>query len=140
MFLRPQLIFSPPWLVASPQILGSLQEVFRSPAAMIRGNLNKGDSVPRGSTDNLVCAFAVISEKILVALDGDMKGIAKAHGASNSIYSKLNLVKLSCTPPEAAARLKVAMSLIEHEWHVNAGSEGRRLYVEVLTTVIRTMR
>jgi predicted nuclease of predicted toxin-antitoxin system len=102
--------------------------------------LNKGDSVPRGSTDNLVCAFAVISEKILVALDGDMKGIAKAHGASNSIYSKLNLVKLSCTPPEAAARLKVAMSLIEHEWHVNAGSEGRRLYVEVLTTVIRTMR
>ncbi len=102
--------------------------------------LNKGDRVPRGAKDTLVCAFAVISDVILVAIDGDMKMIAKGHGASNSIYAKLNLVKLSCAPPEAAARLNTAVSLIEHEWHVNGGAGQRRLYVEILASLIRTMR
>lgn len=102
--------------------------------------LNKGNLVPRGAKDTLVCAFAIMSDMILVAIDGDMRMIAKGHGASSSIYAKLNLVKLSCSPPEAAARVKTAISLIEHEWHVNAGVGGRRLYVEILASVIRTMR
>ena len=67
--------------------------------------LNKGDVVPRGSKDTLVCAFAIMSDQILVAIDGDMKVIARTHGASNSQYTKLNLLKLSCTPPEAASRV-----------------------------------
>lgn len=102
--------------------------------------LNKGDLVPRGAKDTLVCAFALMSDMILVAIDGDMKTIAKSHGASGSMYAKLNLLKLSCTPPQAAIRIESAMTLVEHEWHVNADADGRRFYVEVLTSVIRTMR
>ena len=102
--------------------------------------LNKGNLVPRGAKDPLVCAFAVMNDLILVAMDGDMKAIARAHGASNSIYAKLNLLKLSCIPPNAAGRVKAAMTLIEHEWHVNAGREGRRLFVEIMTSVIRSNR
>jgi len=102
--------------------------------------LNKGDIVPRGAKDTLVCAFAIMSDMILVAIDGDMRMIAKAQGLSGSMYAKLNLVKLSCSPVEAGSRVKAAMSLIEHEWHVNLGTGDRRLYVEILTSVIRTMR
>lgn len=102
--------------------------------------LNKGDVVPRGSKDTLVCAFAIMSDQILVAIDGDMKVIARTHGASNSQYTKLNLLKLSCTPPEAASRVQAAMTLIEHEWHVGDATDGRRFYVEIMKSVMRTNR
>jgi predicted nuclease of predicted toxin-antitoxin system len=102
--------------------------------------LNKGDLVPRGSKDPLVCIFAVVNDAILVAMDGDMKAIAKSHGASKSIFAKLNLLKLSCLETEAAERLQATISLIEHEWHVNAEAPGRRLFVEIMTSVIRSNR
>lgn len=102
--------------------------------------LNKGDLVARGAKDTLVCAFAIMNDLILVASDGDMKVIAKANGATGSIYAKLNLLKLSCTPPEAAERVKVMMTLIEHEWHVGAEREGRRLFVEVQSMAVRSNR
>ena len=102
--------------------------------------VNKGKVVPRSSKDSLVCASAILNDAILVATDGDMKAIAKGHGVSGSAYAKLNLVKLSCPETEAAARVKAAITLIEHEWHINAGTTGRRLFVEILTTVIRTNR
>jgi predicted nuclease of predicted toxin-antitoxin system len=102
--------------------------------------VNRGDVVPRSSKDPLVCASAILNDAILVATDGDMRSIAKGHGISNSAYAKLNLVKLSCLETEAAGRFKAAMTLIEHEWYVNAESAGRRLFVEIMTTVIRTNR
>ncbi len=102
--------------------------------------LNRGDRVPRGAKDSLVCAFAILNEAILVAMDGDMKAIARGAGITGSAYAKLNLLKLSCLETEAAARVKAAMTLIEHEWHVGAGTPGRRLFVEILTSVIRSNR
>jgi hypothetical protein len=32
------------------------------------------------------------------------------------------------------------MSLIEHEWNFSAGKPGRRIFIEILDTVIRTVR
>jgi predicted nuclease of predicted toxin-antitoxin system len=95
----------------------------------------------RGSSDQLVCVIADINQAILVALDGDMKRIAQGYGVGARRYLRLGLIKLSCHEPDAARRVKEAMSLIEHEWEYSAGiTSGRRIFVEILDTVIRTVR
>lgn len=100
---------------------------------------NTGKYIPRGSKDNEVCAAAILNEAILVATDGDMKQIAKKNGISNSAYSRLSLLKLSCDEPSAASRVEACMSLIEHEWHVGDG-QTRRLFVEIQKSAVRTNR
>lgn len=100
--------------------------------------LNK--TMARGSSDPLVCVIADINDAILVALDGDMKRIAQGQGIGSRRFLKLGLIKLSCYEPDAAKRVEEAMSLIEHEWNFSAGKEGRRIFVEILDTVIRTVR
>jgi predicted nuclease of predicted toxin-antitoxin system len=94
----------------------------------------------RGSADQVVCVIADINNSILVALDGDMKRIAQGIGAGGRKYLQLGLIKLSCYEPDAARRVREAMSLIEHEWDYSAGKPGRRIFVEILDTVIRTVR
>jgi hypothetical protein len=37
-------------------------------------------------------------------------------------------------------RVRAAMSLIEHEWNATAGTEGRRIFVEISDKVIRSFR
>lgn len=98
------------------------------------------DSITTGSKDPLVCIAAEANEAILVAHDADMKGLAKRHGVTNGRFKKLNLVKLSCPEPRAVDRLRASLSLIEHEWMVADGKKARRLFVEILKDVIRTMR
>lgn len=102
------------------------------------GFLNK--TLARGSSDPLVCAIADINDAILVALDGDMKRIAQSYGVGSRRFLRLGLVKLSCFEPDAARRVREAISLIEHEWSVTEGSDGRRIFVEISDRVIRTFR
>lgn len=102
------------------------------------GFLNK--SIARGSSDHLVCAIADINNAILVALDGDMKRIAQGYGIGSRRFLRLGLIKLSCFEPDAAKRVRSAMSLIEHEWMISESSEGRRIFVEISDTVIRSFR
>lgn len=100
--------------------------------------LNKTSA--RASTDHLVCKLADLDEAILVALDGDMKRIAQSHGVGAGKYLKLGLIKLSCKEPNAANRVKSAMSLIEHEWSQGESNPHRRIFVEIGDLVIRTYR
>jgi predicted nuclease of predicted toxin-antitoxin system len=100
--------------------------------------LNK--TLSRGSSDHLVCAIADINNAVLVALDGDMKRIAQGHGVGSGKYLKLGLIKLSCYEPDAAKRLRAAMSLVEHEWMVSEGRSGRRIFIEISDSVIRSFR
>jgi len=102
------------------------------------GFLNK--TMARASSDQLVCVIADINNAILIALDGDMKRIAQGYGIGARTFLKLGLLKLSCYEPDAARRVKEAMSLIEHEWNYTAGTDGRRIFIEILDTVIRTVR
>src|SRR6185437_14982182 len=67
----------------------------------------------RGSPDTVVCVIADINDAILVSLDGDMKRIAQGYGVGGRTFLKLGLIKLSCYEPDAAHRVKEAMSLIE---------------------------
>lgn len=98
------------------------------------------EAIATGSPDQLVCAAAEANDAILVALDADMKRLASRRGIGKARYRKLSLLKLSCKEPKAAARVQAALSLIEHEWAIREGSSDRRLFVEILDGVIRTMR
>jgi predicted nuclease of predicted toxin-antitoxin system len=98
------------------------------------------DSIATGSPDPLVCVAAQANDAILVAHDADMKGLAKRYGAGQGRFKYLSLIKLSCPEPRAADRMKEAITLIEHEWQISQTKAARRLYVEILTSVIRTMR
>ena|SRR5215210_6800142 len=100
--------------------------------------LNK--ELARGSSDHLVCAIADINNAILIALDGNMKRIAQGYGVGSGKYLKLGLIKLSCFEPDAAMRVRAAMTLIEHEWNVTAAKEGRRIFVEISDKVMRSFR
>jgi predicted nuclease of predicted toxin-antitoxin system len=102
------------------------------------GFLNK--TLARGSADPLVCAIADINQAILVAGDGDMKRIAQSYGIGARRFLRLGLIKLSCYEPDAAKRVREAMTLIEHEWLVSGGRSGRRIFVEISDGVIRSFR
>jgi predicted nuclease of predicted toxin-antitoxin system len=102
--------------------------------------LLRESGVARGSSDQVVCAFAEVSDSILVALDGDMKQLAKDNGVGGGRFKRLNLLKLSCGEPNASKRVLQALSLIEHEWAVDKQERERRLYVEIGIAVIRSYR
>ena len=97
-------------------------------------------SLPRGSADQLVCVAALNAGAILVAADHDMKSIAKANGVGNERFKALSLIKLSCRKPEAAEKVRQAMSLIEHEWLCDAANGRRRLWIEIQSSVIKIVR
>ena len=98
------------------------------------------EATPRGSDDPVVCAAALANDAILVALDGDMKTIARGHGISSRRFARLSLIKLSCSEPSAMARISGAMSLIESEWRFSEGKAARRLFVEIGRGFIKTNR
>ena len=98
------------------------------------------EAIAPGSSDLLVCAAALANEAILVALDGDMREIAKNHGVGNSRYKKLSLIKLSCNETVAASRLSQFMELIETEWKIASTKASRRLFVDLSESRITVYR
>jgi predicted nuclease of predicted toxin-antitoxin system len=98
------------------------------------------DAIATGSPDQLVCAVSEANDAILVALDGDMRQLAQRHGIGQRRYRKLSLLKLSCRETRAAARVVQAMSLIEHEWNYSAGSNDRRIFIEINDEAMHTKR
>lgn len=94
----------------------------------------------RGTPDQAVCVTAIKNEAILVALDGDMRQIAKSFGVGSGAFAKLSLIKLSCPEPEAAKRVRAVMSLLEHEWSLVDREHVRRLFIEIQSAVIRINR
>lgn len=98
------------------------------------------EAIALGSSDLLVCAAAEANSAILVALDGDMRQIAKGHGVSNGRYKKLSLIKLSCSEVQAAARIEQFIELIESEWRLSNEKVGRRLFVDVSDSRITIFR
>lgn len=98
------------------------------------------DAIEPGSPDTLVCATAEANDAILVACDGDMRELARQHGVGRMRFKKLHLIKLSTEAPKYDGRVKLAMTLIEHEWGICSMKRGSRLFIEIQTDVIRTVR
>lgn len=98
--------------------------------------------LPEGSPDELVCAAALENKAILVAIDGDMKQMAKRYGVTpkGERFNRLHIIRLCCPENLAAQRLEQALSLIEHEWRFTKAKAARRLWVDVATHYIRSHR
>lgn len=98
------------------------------------------EALTPGSPDVLVAKAAEANEAILVAVDGDMKELAKRAGIGGGRFRQLSLLKFSCREPMAAKRLAQALSLVEHEWAVSEEKAARRLFVEISDGFIKTHR
>lgn len=93
-----------------------------------------------GSPDVVVAKTAEVNDAILIALDGDMKTLAKRAGIGRERFKRLSLLKLSCRETAAAQRVEQAISLIENEWTISAAKKARRLFVEIGDAFIKTQR
>jgi len=98
------------------------------------------EKIATNSPDPLVAAVAEANEAILVSLDADFKRIARRHGVGKRDFRRLSLIKLSCRESRCYQRISDAMSLILHEWNVAQEGRDRRLFMEIMDNVIRTIR
>ena len=94
----------------------------------------------RGSPDALVAEIALRNDAILVAVDKDMRQIARKHGVGSTRFRRLHLLQFRCTEPQAIHRVREAADLIEAEWDVACSKAARRFWVEVGDGYIRTHR
>lgn len=66
--------------------------------------------------------------------------MAASVGLSQERFRKLSRVCLRCSEPEAAGRMRAALSLIAHEWGWLQENGGERLWVDVGASYIRSNR
>jgi len=93
------------------------------------------------SPDNLVAAVAEANNAVLVSMDSDFKSMVSRIGIGQRSFRKLSLIRFErCRESHAAARMKSAMSLIEHEWRNGNGLHDRRMFVVITEKTIRTHR
>lgn len=100
----------------------------------------RDSDIQKGVVDPLVCAAAEANDAVRVALDGDMKQLARDRGVGQSRFRRMSLLHLQCRESQATTRVSGALSLIEHEWRHASQAGGRRLFVVVGQSMIRTNR
>ena len=98
------------------------------------------DVMARGSADPLVAEVAQRNAAILVAIDRDMRQLAKDRGIGSQRFKRLHLLQFRCTAVQSVARVREAYSLIEHEWALAQTKDARRFWVEIGDSYIRTHR
>ena len=98
------------------------------------------EKIATNSPDPLVAAVAEANEAILVSLDADFRQLAKRHGVGRREFRRLSLIKLSCRESRCYERIADAMSLILHEWNLAQEGRDRRLFIDIMDNVIRTIR
>jgi hypothetical protein len=81
-----------------------------------------------------------MNDAVLVSLDSDFKSLAPRAGVGKLRFRTLSRIGLKCTEPQAAKRITVAMSLIEHDWDLAQRRGDKRMIVEIGQTSIRTIR
>jgi predicted nuclease of predicted toxin-antitoxin system len=98
--------------------------------------------LPDGVPDEMVCATALRNDAILVAIDNDMRRLARRYGTgpNHDRFKQLSLIRIGCNPALAAKRVEQAMSLIEHEWAYAGTKAARRLWVDIEPHAIRSHR
>jgi predicted nuclease of predicted toxin-antitoxin system len=96
-----------------------------------------GDDFP----DALVAAVAEANNAILVTFDPDFKALASRIGIGRRRFATLSLIRFEkCRESQAARRIEVALSLIEHEWAIRTSAGDRRMFVVITSQTIRTHR
>ena len=101
-----------------------------------------GDVLDNGASDEMVAITAMLNEAVLIAVDLDMKRLARRFGAARDggKFEKLDLIWIGCDPVMAAKRLSHSMSFIEHEWEVRCEKAARRMWVSIENHRLTTYR
>lgn len=90
--------------------------------------------------DQIVATVAENMDAILVSNDYDYRTIAPRIPIGRSRFQRLSRVHLRCSEPQAANRIRDAMSFLEFEFGLAQNSHDRRMIVEIRDRVIRTIR
>lgn len=100
------------------------------------------DVLPDRTPDEIVCITAVESAAVLVAIDHDMKQLARQYGVtpSGDKHKTLNIIRVCCNEVSAAARVGQALPLILLEWDFCCAKTARRMWVDVGPHFIKTHR
>lgn len=96
--------------------------------------------IPRDSPDQLVATISELYEAVLVSFDKDFKALAPRVGMGQQRFRRLSRIGFRCSEPQATRRIRVALSLIEHEWQIAQTAADKRMIVEISETTIRTIR
>ena len=100
------------------------------------------DVLSPSAKDSVVAATAIQNNAVLIAVDRDMRQLAKRWGSpgEGSRYSRLNLIFISCNSALAPKRVRYAMSLIEHEWKIACQKVSRAMWITINPHDIRCHR
>ena len=95
--------------------------------------IHHGDALANGDADELVAATAILNGAALIAVDRDMRRLARRFGSPSGggRYDRLHLISVTCNEVLAAKRLDQALSFIEHEWQVACAKTAGRLWVDI---------
>lgn len=81
------------------------------------------DVMPVRTVDPVIAIGCSHSGHVLVTHDNDFRQIAKRMQITQRAYRKrLHRLQLACLEPNAAKRVKEALSLVEEEWRLNDGT------------------
>jgi predicted nuclease of predicted toxin-antitoxin system len=99
------------------------------------------DILPTDSPDPLIATVSEEDGAILVSCDRDFKIIApRIPRGYRTRFRKLSRISLQCSEPQAAQRVKAAMSLIEAEYEIARGSSDKRMFIVIQNDGIKTHR
>jgi hypothetical protein len=98
------------------------------------------DILPTNSPDPIVASVAELNDAILVSFDRDFQALAPRIGVGQRRFRRLSRVGFRCREPNAATRIGLALSLIQHEWAVAQGTADRRMIISISDTTIQTTR
>lgn len=99
------------------------------------------DYIPEGSPDQLVATIAEKINAILISFDGDFQKIApRIPKGARRRFRRLSRIWMQCSEYQAAARLQLALSLIEAEYGLAALGQDCRMEVWVSGGFIKTIR
>lgn len=90
-----------------------------------------------GDADPIVAQIAMANEAVLVAVDRDMRELAKGAGVSKSRYKTLNLLHFRSKAAIALGRVDEALPYIRLRLDLTTKTKERRLWVEVRDTSVK---
>ena len=98
------------------------------------------DVIARDAADPVVARMSEVFDAVLVSFDRDFQSLAPRMGIGQRRVRKLSRIALRCREPQAAQRVELAVSLIDHEWQAAQAASDKRMIVAISETTITTVR
>jgi predicted nuclease of predicted toxin-antitoxin system len=99
------------------------------------------DILPTDTPDQVVADVSETEGAILVTCDKDFKRIApRIPLGQRQRFQRLSRISLDCPEPQAANRVRAAMSFVEAEYAIAQAANDPRMIVSIGKQVMRTHR